>query len=144
MKFLIGLFVVGCLAICGCNKPPVAPSQPATTAQQQGKPSTPRKSTLPPGFNVIPSTIEIKPGETKTSTIKIEREGEFEGEINLEFDTGDTDLKIDNIKVGGTKTEVEVSVIAGAKAKSGLVEITATAKNMDPKPYRFQVTVPKK
>ena len=153
MKRVLTLALAGCLAALGCNKGgnsvanKSSPASGGVAEAPTSKKKTPKETRLatPPGIEVVPSRVTIKQGETKSSRISITREGGFDKEIKIEFDTSTASgITIPAVTVPASqemKQDVEISVIASKDATGGMVEIKATAAGLEPKVSVFEVAI---
>jgi hypothetical protein len=148
---LLAWALAGCLAATGCNKggnPAGTKSVPGSGAvaetSTKKRPQETRPAT-PPGVEVVPTRVTLKQGETKSSRINITREGGFDKEIKIEFDTSEANgITIPTVTVPASpepKQEVDISVTASKDATGGIVDFKATPAGLESKPGKFEVAV---
>jgi len=144
------------LAALGCNKggnSAETKAGPGTGAAAEGptskkKPAKETRPATPPGVEVVPTRVTLMHGETKSSRINITREGGFDKEIKIEFDTSEANgITIPTVTVPASqemKQEIEISVTASKDATGGFVEFKATPAGLEPKAGKFEVAIVRK
>lgn len=116
----------------------------AEKTESSKKRSKETRPTTPPGVEAVPNPITLKQGETKSTRINIKREGGYDKEIKITFDTGATGLTIPTVTVPASskeKQEVDVSITAAKDAMGGMVDFTWSGDGLEPKSGIFQIDV---
>src|SRR5262245_57528652 len=93
VRTLLTLLLCGCLAALGCGTRAPSPGGSQPTAANDTSASKPRTSKPKPErveekkIEVEPSRVEVKKGGTAKLTLTVRREGGYDGEVALSFDT---------------------------------------------------------
>ncbi len=119
-----GLFVMGVVALAGCDSKdtPGGPGATNSTGKQ------PLYGQADNTFNLTAPSTSVAQGETKTVTITISRGTNFQGDVALEFKDVPEGMTVSPaspvIKHGDKETEVTLKAAADAAQGNFLVKVT--------------------
>ena len=164
-KLLTGCVVVALVAFTGCNKSPTGggAGRSSTTGSRASGTDTGKGATADTGKDTGKSggifgakdtfkisapvtSTTLKQGETKTATLKLNRESEFHEDVKLSFETP-KGLKVEpnpvEVKASEKANDVEVRVTADKDAALGdhTIKVTGTPEKGKPTSVDFKITV---